>query len=87
MINQEINIQNMNVELIAQMFKNYRSNVLFHLEGKCSTRNISHPRKSLSSYIQQLTAFTLQRNQGTILGNQDMSVTKQLQFLETRTIK
>lgn len=31
---QEINIQNMNVELIAQMFKNYRSNVLFHLEGK-----------------------------------------------------
>ena len=31
---QEINIQNMNVELVAQMFKNYRSNVLFHLEGK-----------------------------------------------------
>lgn len=31
---QEINIQNMNVELAAQMFKNYRSNVLFHLEGK-----------------------------------------------------
>ena len=30
---QEINIQNMNVELVAQMFKNYRSNVLFHLEG------------------------------------------------------
>lgn len=24
----------MNVELVAQMFKNYRSNVLFHLEGK-----------------------------------------------------
>ena len=32
--NQEINIRNMNVELVAQMFKNYRSNVLFHLEGK-----------------------------------------------------
>lgn len=31
---QEINIQNMNVELAAQMFKNYRSNVLFHLEGQ-----------------------------------------------------
>lgn len=31
---QEINIQNMNVELVAQMFKNYKSNVLFHLEGK-----------------------------------------------------
>lgn len=30
---QEINIQNMDVELVAQMFKNYRSNVLFHLEG------------------------------------------------------
>lgn len=24
----------MNVELVAQMFKNYQSNVLFHLEGK-----------------------------------------------------
>jgi DASH complex subunit Dad4 len=33
---QEINIQNMNVELVAQMFKNYQSNVLFHLEGMCS---------------------------------------------------
>lgn len=30
---QEANIQNMNVELVAQMFKNYQSNVLFHLEG------------------------------------------------------
>ncbi|KAG6275387.1 hypothetical protein E4U48_002141 [Claviceps purpurea] len=29
---QDINIQNMNVELVAQMFKNYQSNVLFHLE-------------------------------------------------------
>lgn len=27
-------MQNMNVELVAQMFKNYQSNVLFHLEGK-----------------------------------------------------
>lgn len=33
MLLQEINIQNMNVELVAQMFKNYQSNVLFHLEG------------------------------------------------------
>ena len=33
---QEINIQNMNVELVAQMFKNYQSNVLFHLEGLLS---------------------------------------------------
>lgn len=30
---QDVNIQNMNVELVAQMFKNYQSNVLFHLEG------------------------------------------------------
>lgn len=29
-----MNIQNMNVELVAQMFKNYQSNVLFHLEGR-----------------------------------------------------
>lgn len=26
----------MNVELVAQMFKNYQSNVLFHLEGMIS---------------------------------------------------
>jgi len=31
---QDINVQNMNIELVAQMFKNYQSNVLFHLEGK-----------------------------------------------------
>lgn len=30
---QETNIQNMDTELVAQMFKNYQSNVLFHLEG------------------------------------------------------
>jgi DASH complex subunit DAD4 len=30
---QEINVQNMNMELVATMFKNYQSNVLFHLEG------------------------------------------------------
>lgn len=33
---QDVNIQNMNVELVAQMFKNYQSNVLFHLEGLLS---------------------------------------------------
>jgi DASH complex subunit DAD4 len=37
---QEINIQNMDTELVAQMFKNYQSNVLFHLEG------MPRPRKS-----------------------------------------
>ena len=35
---QEINIQNMDTELVAQMFKNYQSNVLFHLEGKMLAR-------------------------------------------------
>ncbi|KAL5114470.1 DASH complex subunit dad4 [Pleosporales sp. CAS-2024a] len=30
---QEINIQNMDTELVAHMFKNYQSNVLFHLEA------------------------------------------------------
>ena len=36
---QEVNIQNMNVELVAQMFKNYQSNVLFHLEGKADCQS------------------------------------------------
>lgn len=38
---QEINVQNMNVELVAQMFKNYQSNVLFHLEGQSVKLRIS----------------------------------------------
>ncbi|KAK4193878.1 DASH complex subunit Dad4 [Podospora australis] len=37
---QDINIQNMNIELVAQMFKNYQSNVLFHLEA---TNNLKDP--------------------------------------------
>ncbi|KAJ2895456.1 putative dash complex subunit dad4 protein [Zalerion maritima] len=37
----EINIDNMNVELVAQMFKNYQSNVLFHLEATDSLRDPS----------------------------------------------
>ncbi|KAK5017197.1 DASH complex subunit dad4 [Cryomyces antarcticus] len=37
---QEINVQNMNVELVAQMFKNYQSSVLFHLE---ETGNLKDP--------------------------------------------
>ncbi|KAL1303366.1 hypothetical protein AAFC00_006763 [Neodothiora populina] len=35
----EINMQNMNVELVAQMFKNYQSNVLFHLEATDSLKD------------------------------------------------
>ncbi|KAH1323598.1 hypothetical protein LV164_008101 [Aspergillus fumigatus] len=38
---QEVNIKNMNVELVAQMFKNYQSNVLFHLEA---TDNLKEPQ-------------------------------------------
>ncbi|RYP35618.1 hypothetical protein DL767_003730 [Monosporascus sp. MG133] len=38
--NVEINVQNMNIELVAQMFKNYQSNVLFHLEA---TDNLKEP--------------------------------------------
>ncbi|KIW11786.1 hypothetical protein PV08_09058 [Exophiala spinifera] len=37
---QEVNVQNMNIELVAQMFKNYQSNVLFHLEA---TENLKDP--------------------------------------------
>ncbi|KAI0103139.1 DASH complex subunit Dad4 [Nemania sp. FL0031] len=37
---QQINVQNMNIELVAQMFKNYQSNVLFHLEA---TDNLKEP--------------------------------------------
>ena len=48
---QEINIQNMNIELVAQMFKNYQSNVLFHLEGECL------PSLSLMANITRLTSF------------------------------
>jgi hypothetical protein len=45
---QEINIQNMDVELVAQMFKNYQSNVLFHLEGQ--------PAYQTTSYVALLTS-------------------------------
>lgn len=57
---QEINIQNMNVELVAQMFKNYRSNVLFHLEGPL----IFHHCGARPDYgLQQPIAFTTHRSQ------------------------
>ncbi|RKF74480.1 DASH complex subunit dad4 [Golovinomyces cichoracearum] len=36
---QDINIRNMNAELVAQMFKNYQSNVLFHLEATDSLKD------------------------------------------------
>ncbi|CBF86955.1 DASH complex subunit DAD4 [Aspergillus nidulans FGSC A4] len=39
---QAANIQTMDVELVAQMFKNYQSNVLFHLEV-IATDNLKEP--------------------------------------------
>lgn len=59
-IDKEINIQNMNVELVAQMFKNYRSNVLFHLEGKASLEYAVRKRRLTAgpqSYGQPAGAF------------------------------
>lgn len=32
----------MNVELVAQMFKNYQSNVLFHLEGMSTSISFAY---------------------------------------------
>ncbi|KAG5964891.1 hypothetical protein E4U58_003002 [Claviceps cyperi] len=43
---QDINIQNMNVELVAQMFKNYQSNVLFHLEVPVMTTKLRPTNES-----------------------------------------
>ena len=40
----------MNVELVAQMFKNYQSNVLFHLEGRSSPSISCNPVLTKSSY-------------------------------------
>jgi DASH complex subunit DAD4 len=37
---QEINLANMDTELVSQMFKNYQSNVLFHLEGSLPLVNL-----------------------------------------------
>ena len=54
---QEINVQNMNVELVAQMFKNYQSNVLFHLEGKIWPTSISTEVQSDAGHGADHTGF------------------------------
>lgn len=41
----------MNVELVAQMFKNYQSNVLFHLEGLYYSPNKNKNVLWLTKYI------------------------------------
>lgn len=69
---QEINVQNMNIELVAQMFKNYQSNVLFHLEGMaplqldCAFRMADHFHSNgqpegpiLDLFIHQCTTWGL----------------------------
>ena len=48
---QEVNVQNMNVELVAQMFKNYQSNALFHLEGEL---DVSDYRGNSLTIVEQL---------------------------------
>lgn len=52
-------MQNMNVELVAQMFKNYQSNVLFHLEGESDLAEITRLLNSdiVSSYGQPQRAI------------------------------
>ena len=54
---QEINVQNMNVELVAQMFKNYQSNVLFHLEGPFLPMEYLRFYLSMRSYFVLTTAL------------------------------
>lgn len=58
---QEINVQNMNIELVAQMFKNYQSNVLFHLEGNCIDFVV--PGASADTSAQQPTVLRSHREQ------------------------
>lgn len=50
-VRQEINIQNMNIELVAQMFKNYQNNVFFNLEGWTLASPPCHQRLSLIHYL------------------------------------
>ncbi|EXJ76736.1 uncharacterized protein A1O5_01244 [Cladophialophora psammophila CBS 110553] len=45
---QDVNVQNMNVELVAQMFKNYQSNVLFHLEAHIAKARTKHAVKDVA---------------------------------------
>ncbi|EEH21436.2 hypothetical protein PABG_03652 [Paracoccidioides brasiliensis Pb03] len=52
---QEVNVQNMNVELVAQMFKNYQSNVLFHLEATEELKESTSSRLRTSPLNKELT--------------------------------
>ncbi|EPE10196.1 dash complex subunit dad4 [Ophiostoma piceae UAMH 11346] len=47
-------LQNMDVELVAQMFKNYRSNVLFHLEA---TDKLSEPH-TRTAFVHSTTSMS-----------------------------
>lgn len=62
---QEINIQNMDTELVAQMFKNYQSNVLFHLEGKYNTVG--------EVLAEALTIYSNKWSQGSCVSRSDCS--------------
>lgn len=66
----------MNVELVAQMFKNYQSNVLFHLEGPSAVRDLRlHPTDQISSNGQFEGPIIVNLNSYTAL-NDSLSATK-----------
>lgn len=46
----------MNIELVAQMFKNYQSNVLFHLEGEFTTLLSPDPFVSMTILTRRIIA-------------------------------
>ena len=54
----------MNVELVAQMFKNYQSNVLFHLEGKLRIQWFYIPMLIFADSYGQLEASQLSTYKG-----------------------
>lgn len=68
---QDINIQNMNIELVAQMFKNYQSNVLFHLEG-------NHPAESSITYLEIAADRTSYRQLERSIMMPDMAIERQV---------
>ena len=63
---QEINVQNMNVELVAQMFKNYQSNVLFHLEG-ASAHSQSMRKAQRRAFLHPTDQMRIQRTDASFI--------------------
>lgn len=57
----------MNIELVAQMFKNYQSNVLFHLEGMPLILLFAKGRADLDSSNGQLEGPILSFGRANVL--------------------